>query len=657
MSKRYRESKRGKSALNASLQSLEEEIEKISLTLDGSKQQKPPISARWGDTDEDTIIHRKTTIEPVVVESGIPSGDDCDSELQLSDAASRAGSSTAAPEVKRLKLRDGPTPEFFGDFSWDVLSSPNGSDYLSFFKWARDEQPPSTTSPPKDKVNDEIDPGDTGGAIPAEKPKVGRSATGTNIFRPIKENRVQSTHSSDSSDMFLEQDSDAVTERMANQGEGDTDSIEISFAKSQSFDPIVSKSQSFQLNCESGGEQGVNDDAPIVIPIATLVEDTKLDGGEKPFYERRKFWVFILCQFIIVAIVVAMVLVVRDGDDDNGERSVEGVPTSAPVPISVDQEFTDIPTSFLDSYSSTLAWFGVETLDVGNPNLQRFVLGWLWYQTTNNGADPWISCNPPNAGDSMQCEFLDDITSLDDANFCFASKASVNRWLSSANECSWGGISCDLNGRVTGISLPGIGLKGNFPFFIDRLTQLKELNFSFGGLEGTLPQGIKALSQLQKLDLSHNLLVDPIPDPLFSLPLTSLQLNANRFRGPIPLSFGSFSKISVLDLSANEFSGTLPDELGLVVSLEKLALGDNSLTGANLPSSWGNLVNMRDLRLQRTGLDGIIPQEFASLTKLERLDLKSNNLVGSLPPMPWPLLLSFEVQGNSLEGSFPLEIL
>jgi len=667
MSKRDRESKRGKSSLNATLQSLESEIEKISLTLYGSKQQNPSVSARWGDMDEDAIPHRKTTIEPLVG-SKTSLSEDCDSELQFSDAASRAESSTTAPEVKRLKLRDGPTPEFFGDLYCDVLS-PSGSDHLSFFKWARDEDPPSTTSPPKDKVADEIDPGDSGGAIPAEKPKVGRAVAGRKNFRPVQAKRVQSVHSSDSSDMYLEESSDAVTEKVTNQ---DAHSIEISFDKSQSFDQMLSKSFSFQLNSKSAEDQGMKDDVPIVIPVATLVEDTESDDLDKPFYERRKFWAFILCQVVVVvAIVVMVVLLLRNGDDDDGERFVgaelDGTSTTpAPSPpsstlppglVSEDQEFAEIPADFLHSYDSALVWFGVDALGIGNPNLQRFVLGWLWYQTANNGADPWVSCNPPSAGESTQCEFLADIISLDDINFCYTSKATVNRWISSTDECTWAGISCDSNGRVTAISLPGFGLKGNFPFFINRLTELKEIDFSFGGLKGTIPESVKTLSMLQKLDLSYNLFVDPIPYSLFLLPLTSLQLNANKFRGSIPLNFSSFSTISVLDLSGNEFTGTLPDELGLVVTLEKLNLGDNSLTGANLPSSWGDLVNLQELRLQRAGLGGIIPPEFTSLEKLEKMDLQSNNLVGSLPAMPWPLLLSLEVQGNGLEGSFPRDIL
>ena len=642
MSKRERESKRGERQY-AALQSLEDEIEKISLTLGGPKEQKPSASGRWGDMDEDTDTppHGKTTVETFIDSVERPSGDDADSELQFSDVASRAESSTTAPDVKRLKMRDGPTPEFFGDF-FDVLS-PSSSDHLSFFKWARDEEPPPTTSPPKEKVKDEIDPGDAAaGATPVEKPKVGRSTPEVNIFRPVAKSRIQRDHSSDSSDMFLEQGSDAETEKAANQV--DAGSIDLSLAKSQSFDPSLSKSRSFQPKMESDEEQGAKDGSSIVIPIATLVEDTNpevlgLDGEKIPFYERRKFWVFVLCQFIIVAIVVVVVLVLRDSDGGDGQNSVgdglDGTSTPAPsvmkgvtpfpssslgdtlapaVPVQPTSfptflpEFTDIPAVFLDSYDSALTWFGVRGLGIGDPNLQRFVLGWMWYHTTNNGADPWISCNPPSLGESMQCEFLADNTSSDNEDLCYTSKTSVNRWLSSADECSWAGISCDLTGRVTAIMLPGAGLKGNFPFFIDRLTELKELDFSFGGLDGTLPEAIEALSKLQKLDLSHNLLVDPIPEPLFSLPLASLQLNANRFRGPIPSRFDSFSMISVLNLSENEFSG-------------------------------------------------ILPVEFSGLTKLEKLDLHSNNLVGSLPPMPWPLLLSLNVQGNGFEGSFPQEIL
>ena len=225
--------------------------------------------------------------------------------------------------------------------------------------------------------------------------------------------------------------------------------------------------------------------------------------------------------------------------------------------------------------------------------------------------------------------------------------------MSSASVCNWAGIECNSNGLVTALKLPGIGINGEFPFFLNRLTALEELDLSFGALSGTIPAEIASLPNLRILDLSHNLLTEPIPVELSTLPLETLRLNVNQFRGTIPAIFGSFSNIIELDLSGNEFSGPLPEELGQAATLQILALGDNSLAGASLPASFASLTALRELSAPRCGLVGSIPVEFVGLTNMEKLDLQSNSLVNSLPSMPWPQLISFEVQSNELSGGFP----
>ena len=724
MSKRNRESRSSAplSSLGAVVRSLEDEIEDLRLLAQGANaRQQHQISPtnRWGDTDEDASPMGRTTLDPLskpdLPSRPIVSNDDASSEDDFMvglATISRRDSLTpsVAPTIKKLKTREGPTPEFFVPRAEEGDMSPTSTEqpHLSFFKWARTEEPPATVSPPKGR--DEIDPGDSGGAIPAEKPQLKSFAQKLNIFRPVKENIVQRNLSSDSSDIFLEQDTDTETGTKA---------------YAASIFPSFSKSQSFPKSTSSEKEFSVTDETPIVIPIATLV-DSKDDAEQreekkKRCYERRNFWIFICFQLIIVAIVIAIVLSLKKRDDDDNSLvgSALGTETSAPsspklktytpsaglvatpapspvvnsgddlspttspidgtwltnAPIGITQaslaptlsptlipvtpEFPTIPAAFQDSYRSTLAWFGVDQLGVNSPDLQRFVLVWLWYHTTNNGAVPWTHCNPrgSNVMQSQSCEFLTSLQLDDQSNLCFQSETPADRWLSPTNECNWGGISCSDSGQVTSIKLPGLGLVGNFPFFLNRLGSLEELDLSYGGLQGTISIDWERLSNLRVLNLSHNLFAGLISESLSLLPLESLKLNANMFEGPIPSSFQGLTNILELDLSNNTISGPLPDELGRAVSLRSLFLGDNNLTGMTIPSAWNTLVDLEDLQIQRSGLVGGIPSEFAALTKLTTVDLQSNNMAGPLPAMPWPELSSFDIQENSFNGNFPSEFM
>ena len=266
----------------------------------------------------------------------------------------------------------------------------------------------------------------------------------------------------------------------------------------------------------------------------------------------------------------------------------------------------------------------------------------------------WTRCNPGRFGG--ECESFFDVVPHGVVDLCYSSKQSADRWLSLSSECSWAGVACNEGGQVTSLRLPGVGLQGVFPFFINRLKDLEELDLSYGSLRGPIPRSIRRLSKLRVLDLSHNLLVEPIPDPLTWLPLERFNLKFNKFRETLPPSLGNLVRAVHLDLSDNEFMGPLPDELSRAVTLQTLYLGNNKFAGAELPPSWGRLFALRELSLPQNGLEGIIPTDFAGLTQLEIFDLHSNNLTGQLPEMPWPWLRTLHVHDNGLDGPFPPEV-
>jgi hypothetical protein len=75
--------------------------------------------------------------------------------------------------------------------------------------------------------------------------------------------------------------------------------------------------------------------------------------------------------------------------------------------------------------------------------LQRFLLVYFYYLTSQNGERPWRSCNPPPTTKPLEtgCLFDFPIRNNEDETFEFASREGI-RWLSSEEECNWAGIEC-----------------------------------------------------------------------------------------------------------------------------------------------------------------------------------------------------------------------
>ena len=89
--------------------------------------------------------------------------------------------------------------------------------------------------------------------------------------------------------------------------------------------------------------------------------------------------------------------------------------------------------------------------------VQRYLLVFLWYATTNNGEEGWLSCNPvrPTFTDE-DCEYQKAIRRLPSGEIQYKT-VPWTRWLSGAEECNWAGVTCasTSSGRlaVTAIDL------------------------------------------------------------------------------------------------------------------------------------------------------------------------------------------------------------
>ncbi len=101
---------------------------------------------------------------------------------------------------------------------------------------------------------------------------------------------------------------------------------------------------------------------------------------------------------------------------------------------------------------------------------------------------------------------------------------------------SWPGVAVtpsDATGRVTGLNLPGLSLRGNIPAEIGDLSELRTLNLSNNQLTGTVPVSLAALTKLTTIDLSRNQLTI-LPNFRTATALTALNMANNR------LGFDSF---------------------------------------------------------------------------------------------------------------------
>ncbi|KAM5583955.1 receptor-like protein 2 [Rosa sericea] len=260
---------------------------------------------------------------------------------------------------------------------------------------------------------------------------------------------------------------------------------------------------------------------------------------------------------------------------------------------------------------------------------------------------------------------------------------------SSEDCCHWEGITCDMAGWITHISLPykGLKLKGGDSFpssSLGNLSHLTHLNLSHNSLEGSLDQTgfFSSLSRLEILDLSYNLLSGELPFSLPSSTIQMLDLSHNHLQGSIPSSFfkeawrltsfnvsynfltgsipssyiclHSYPLIRLLDFSSNNFNGSISRGLGKCLKLQVFRAGSNNLSGL-LPEDIYNATKLEEISLPHNSLHGAISERIVNLVNLKILDFSYNGLSGKLPSSIGKLskLKLLLLHFNNLEGSVP----
>jgi Leucine-rich repeat (LRR) protein len=151
-------------------------------------------------------------------------------------------------------------------------------------------------------------------------------------------------------------------------------------------------------------------------------------------------------------------------------------------------------------------------------------------------------------------------------------------WLQGDSPCNWFGISCNSNGRVTGVRFTSNNLNGTLPASLGNLSQLKSLDFFMEPLlSGSIPTSLGNLSQLETLSIEYTKLSGSIPASLGNLSqLTSLFLASNQLSGPIPASLGRLAQLEHLYLFGNKLTNCIPAELASLCGKDvRLASGAN----------------------------------------------------------------------------------
>ncbi|KAI3450189.1 hypothetical protein Pfo_006854 [Paulownia fortunei] len=261
----------------------------------------------------------------------------------------------------------------------------------------------------------------------------------------------------------------------------------------------------------------------------------------------------------------------------------------------------------------------------------------------------------------------------------------ANNWstTSSTSICSWVGVSCGANQRITALRLYGLSLGGTIaphlgnmtflssldlsfnrftgllPDELARLRRLKEIHLEFNNFTGDVPLWLGNLSILKSLDMKYNQLTGSIPSSIFNISsLERFDLTSNSLSGPIPVDMcDNLPRLEGLSFSVNQLSGSIPSNLYKCRALQHLSLSFNQFNGS-IPREIGELTMLKKLYLGANNFEGGIPPEIGNLSNLELFSMRQSSLTGKIPSFIFNIssLKHIDLAYNGLSGSLPLDI-
>ncbi|CAI9102716.1 OLC1v1001028C2 [Oldenlandia corymbosa var. corymbosa] len=199
------------------------------------------------------------------------------------------------------------------------------------------------------------------------------------------------------------------------------------------------------------------------------------------------------------------------------------------------------------------------------------------------------------------------------------------------------------------LSLVSLGLKGNLPALIGKLTSLEIVNVSSNYFDGPIPREISYLKNLQTLVMDDNRFTGQVPSWLgSSLPaLCVLSMKNNSLSGSLPTTLSLSANLRILVLSGNLLSGVVP-HLNNLSNLQVVDLEGNKL-GPNFPRLPTRLVN---LVLRKNNFKFVKLHELGSFFQLQKLDISMNQFMVpfSQSLFSLPSLTYLDVSGNKFTG-------
>ncbi|GKV06079.1 hypothetical protein SLEP1_g18010 [Rubroshorea leprosula] len=253
-------------------------------------------------------------------------------------------------------------------------------------------------------------------------------------------------------------------------------------------------------------------------------------------------------------------------------------------------------------------------------------------------------------------------------------------WDSSANCCSWPGVTFSGSGHVIGLDLSNESISSGIdsssslfdlhhlqslnlalnrfngtriPSGLDKLANLRHLKLSYSEFNGQIPTEISGLTRLVFLDISvsrdpHSFYFYSHAELKLENPnLSMLVRNLTRLRefhlqgtnisaeGPERCrALSSLPRLRVLNLADCLLSGPIDSSLAKMKLLSVIQLSFNQLS-APVPEFVGNFLNLASLHLKGCDLHGKFPAKVFQLLTLQSLDISSNPLLqGFLPEFP-----------------------